>query len=88
MVLIAILAAKLMSPVLIVMGLLAGWFSTKWWHVMAGAVVAAILDEAFLHSMQTVRSVDPGVILIAFLAAAIWGFVVFAIRRRRRANAP
>ena len=88
MVLIALLVAKLLSPVLIAMGLLAGWFSTKWWHVVAGAVVAAILDEAFLHSMQMTRVFDPGVILIGFLAAAIWGFVVFAIRRRRRANAP
>ena len=88
MVLIAMLAAKLMSPVLIVMGLLAGWFSTKWWHVIVGAVVAAILDEAFLHSMQMTRNLDVGVILLAFLAAAIWEFVVFAIRRRRASNIP
>jgi hypothetical protein len=85
---IAIFVAKLFSPVLIVLGVLVGWFSAKWWHVIAGAVVAAIADEALLHSMLATRRVDPGVIFIGFLAAAIWGFAIFAIKQLRRAKAP
>lgn len=84
MVVLAILVAKLLSPLAIVIGLLSGWFARKWWQVLIGAAVAAVVDEAALHAMQQTRVLDLGAVLIGFVAAAIWGFAVFGIRQMRR----
>lgn len=84
MVVFAILVAKLLSPLAIAIGLLSGYMAQKWWHVLVGAAVAAVIDEAVLHAMQQTRNLDLGIVLIGFIAAAIWGFAVYGVRQMRR----
>jgi dipeptide/tripeptide permease len=76
--------ALLLSPDIVVVALIAGWFARAWWHVLAGAVVAAVVHELLMSMMQITRGFDLGVWLIAVVAAAVWASAVYLLRQRRR----
>lgn len=79
--------ALLLSPDIIVVALIAGWFARAWWHVLAGAVVAAVLHELLMSMMHVTRGFDLGVWLITVVAAAVWASVIFLGRRKRQRTA-
>ena len=79
--------ALLLSPDIIVVALITGWFARAWWHVLAGAVVAAVVHEFLMSMTQITRGFDLGVWLIAVVAAAVWASAVFLIRQRRQRTA-
>lgn len=76
--------ALLLSPEIIVVALITGWFARAWWHILAGAVVAATVHEVILTMLQITRQLDFVVWLISAVAAALWASVVFLGRLRRR----
>lgn len=59
MYLLAVFIAKLLDPILILLSLVADGFSQKWWQVIVGASVVAVIGELFLFSIQVGRTFDP-----------------------------
>lgn len=88
MIYIALLAAKLMSPSIIVPALLGGALSRAWWHVVLVAMASASINEIVLHSVQMARTFNPAVFLIGFAAALILASAAHAVRRMIVARKP
>ena len=81
---IAVFLAKLLSFDIVIVSVLAGLLARTWWHVIAGMVVAAVLNEILLTAFQSSRYFDTTVLLIAMLAAGVWAAGVYAIRSKGR----
>jgi hypothetical protein len=78
--------AKLLDPFLIVMAIVAGVLSRKWWHAVAGAIAITAIVEFLLAQMQLTRSLAPVPVLAGFVAAFAWTAFVFWIKQRRAAK--
>jgi hypothetical protein len=79
----AVLFAKLLDPVVIVLAAGAGALSRTWWHVLGAALLIAAVAEVILISTQVTRGLDPAIFLIGFLAAGAWASLAFVYRRWR-----
>ena len=89
MIYVAILAAKLASPLIILFSLANGFISRSWRHLAIGTLVVAGLQEAALFQMQYARRFDVGIFLLGVAAAAIWSVAAFALSQwlvRRKSN--
>lgn len=80
-----IFAAKLLDPVIIVLALLVGLLSKKWWHVMIGSLIVAGLSEGVLNSYQSFREFDP-INLLVVAAASVWASGGFVAQRWLKAR--
>jgi hypothetical protein len=86
---VAIFFAKLLSPEIIILAGLLGWFSRAWWQIIVGAMVIAGINEASLSALQMARQFNPLSVLLGFAAAMAWAWLAFTIsHRRRKAKAP
>jgi hypothetical protein len=79
MYLLAVLIAKLLDPIVILLALVAGGLSQKWWQVIVGASVVAVIGELFLFSIQIGRTFNPVTFFLGIVAAAVWASMAFAI---------
>jgi hypothetical protein len=84
MTLVAMLVARLLDPILIIVAAVLGAIVRQWWHVLAVAVVAASIQEFALFGIQLTRVFDPLSFFMGFLAAAIWAALAFWLRSRWR----
>lgn len=81
---IAAFLAKLLSLDIVLIAVIAGLLARNWFHVIVGAVVAAIANEMLLTMMQAVRRFDPLTVVIGAVAAAVWVAGAYAIKSRSR----
>lgn len=86
MYLIAVFLAKLLSPITILLALVAGASCQQWWQIFLAAAVVALLDQHVLSSIQQTRDFDPLSLLLGMFAAAVWIALVFSIKRYRAAR--
>mgnify|MGYP000082480713 CR=1 FL=1 len=80
---IGFLLAKLTSPDIIIISLIGGFISNKWWHLLVTAIVAAFLSDFLLRAFQQTRSFDIAIFAIAMNASFFWAGVAILIRYRR-----
>jgi hypothetical protein len=83
-VLAAVFIAKLLSPEIIIIGIAAGYLATRWWHVAAGAVVAATVSEILLSIVAVSHQFVPAIWIIALIAGAVWAGAAWLLRRKLR----
>lgn len=89
MIIVAVFVAKLLSPEIIILAGLLGWFSRAWWQIIIGAIVVAGVNEAVLAAMQMNRQFNPLSVMLGFAAAMAWAWLAFTIsQRRRKSKAP
>jgi hypothetical protein len=79
----AVLIAKLMDPIAIVLGFAAGWFGRVWWHFAITAVASAVIVEVVLYNTQLTHQFNPVFFVIGIFAAGIWVSIAFYIKKRR-----
>jgi hypothetical protein len=80
----AVLIAKLLDPIAIILSVLNGYFSRSMAVLFALSVAIAVVIELLLAATQLTRTFDPVSLLIGFVAALAWSGLVFWIRRKRR----
>ena len=84
MILLAILLAKLLDPVAIVLAILNGYFSRSIAVLIGLSVAIAVVVELLLATTQIVRTFNPVELIIGFVAALAWSGLVFSIRRKAK----
>ena len=82
MAILAILLAKLIDPVLIVLAVIAGLTCRLWRHVAIASVIIGAAIEFLLIVLSHGRGFSPGGFVLGTLAALAWGSLVFFIRKR------
>ena len=80
----AILIAKLLDPVAIILGVLNGYLSRSKVVLIALSVAIAVAVELLLAAMQPARIFSPVELIIGFAAALGWSGLVFSIRRKAK----
>ncbi len=89
MIIVAVFVAKLLSPEIIILAGLLGWFSRAWWQIIIGAIVVAGINESVLTALQMTRQFNPLSVMLGFAAAMAWAWLAFTIsQRRRKSKAP
>jgi hypothetical protein len=81
----AVFLAKLLDPVGFVVALIVVMFSRKKWIILLAAVLAALVVETMLSSIQHTRTWGQG-LPIGFLVGLVHASTVFAIRWWFNAN--
>jgi hypothetical protein len=74
-----VLLACLLDPIVIVLGLLIGWFSRRWWQVFAAACAIAVIGELVVNGEPISESSIPRAI-----GALAWLALAFVINDKRR----
>jgi hypothetical protein len=77
----ALLVAKMLEPVGIVLAIAGALFSRNWWHAAIAALAVAIIGEALLFWAQGgARSFNLIIFAFGFAAAAIWVAAFFLVK--------
>lgn len=71
MLFVAVVIAKIISPELIIIALLAYKLSTRPYHVLLWAIAYVAINEWLLHQIQITRRIDPLSLFAAAVAFAI-----------------
>jgi hypothetical protein len=77
---VAILIAKLLSPIAAVLGVASGVLLRQRWHLVVAALTIATVEEWLLSSAQITRQFSPSIFLIGAVAASFWVWVGGRIR--------
>src|SRR5947208_2307721 len=80
----AILLAKLLDPVAIILGILNGYFCRSIALLIALSVAIAVVVELLLRATQLTRTFNPVELIIGFAVALAWSGLVFSIRRNAK----
>jgi hypothetical protein len=81
--LIAMIVAVLFDPVIIIPGLISGYFNRNWVVLAVCALIIAIAHEALLSAMQSARIFEPAQLVIAIGAALLWGMPTFLSKKKQ-----
>ncbi len=89
-VIVGIFLAKLLSPIVAIGGLLAGWFIRNPANLALAIVAIVVLEEVGLRVVSLTRSTAPAAAVVlacvlAAVAAALWAWATRYIRLRRSA---
>jgi hypothetical protein len=84
----AILLAKFLDPVAIILGILNGYMSHSRVILVALSAAIAVVVELLLSATQVTRQFSPAELAIGFVAALAWSGLVFSIRKSKRAAEP
>lgn len=73
------LIACLLDPIVVALGLVIGWFSRRWWQVIAAACAIAVMGELVVNGELFGEASIPRAI-----GALAWLALAFAINDKRR----
>lgn len=90
-VIVGVFLAKLLSPIVALGGLAAGWFARTRGNLTLAILGVVMLEEIVLRAVSMTRSYAPaGIIMLSCILAAAaamsWSLVPRYIRRRRSAS--
>lgn len=77
----AVAIAILLDPIIIILGLLSGYFNRNMVVLAVCATIIAIVHEGILFAMQAGRVFSPGHLLIGIAAAFLWGLPTFMTKK-------
>jgi hypothetical protein len=80
----AIFVGRLADPVALVVGAIIGTTSRAWWHVICAAIVAGVLSEIALASLQGSHIEAPIFFVLEMLVFGVWASAAFMLCRLQR----
>lgn len=84
--LIGLFFGKLLSPIVFIPALAVGFFARRWWHVIVGTFVLAIIMQVIAANGPRLAP-DLSEFVVSYLATLSWGALAYFFQDLRRKRA-